>query len=414
MRHPSASDAGGRECLCLGSSSQRVVEHRQPRIVAASGVAGWYSSLTRATPPDEMRICLVYDCLFPTPSAARSAGTATSGERLAGDGHEVTYLTLRQWDRGAAAEVPGVDVVAVGPRMGALQGNGTAHPASTRLRRRRAGAPAPPRPPATTWSTRPRSPTSRCLRRDRAPARALPAGSRLARGVVPRILAGLPRRGRRARRLGGPAALRPGAAHGVLLLEAARRAPGASRASAAGSRCSRASTRARSSRRRSGRRPSRSSSSRAGTSPRSAYRHSSRRSSAPTHGTAGLRCEIYGDGPERAAGARARARARPRGRAWRHRASSTRSAWTPHCGRALCMVLPSSREGYGLVVRRGLRPRHAEHRGGGPGQRRGRARRGGPQRLRRPVGGSRPARRRDHAGASRAGPALRSDDRRLV
>ncbi len=39
-------------------------------------------------------------------SAAPSAGIATSPSAWPADGHEVTYLTLRQWDRGAA---PGVD-----------------------------------------------------------------------------------------------------------------------------------------------------------------------------------------------------------------------------------------------------------------------------------------------------------------
>jgi glycosyltransferase involved in cell wall biosynthesis len=37
-------------------------------------------------------------------------------ERLAAEGHEVTYLTLRQWD-GHEHGVPGVDVRVVGPRM---------------------------------------------------------------------------------------------------------------------------------------------------------------------------------------------------------------------------------------------------------------------------------------------------------
>jgi glycosyltransferase involved in cell wall biosynthesis len=38
-------------------------------------------------------------------------------ERLAADGHEVTYLTLRQWDPGVDPDVPGVRVVPVGPRF---------------------------------------------------------------------------------------------------------------------------------------------------------------------------------------------------------------------------------------------------------------------------------------------------------
>jgi glycosyltransferase involved in cell wall biosynthesis len=64
-----------------------------------------------------MRICLVYDCLFPYTVGGAERWYRNLGERLAAEGHEVTYLTLRQWDRGERAEVPGVRVVAAGPRM---------------------------------------------------------------------------------------------------------------------------------------------------------------------------------------------------------------------------------------------------------------------------------------------------------
>jgi glycosyltransferase involved in cell wall biosynthesis len=64
-----------------------------------------------------MRICLVYDCLFPYTVGGAERWYRNLGERLAVDGHEVTYITLRQWERGVRGEVPGVRVVAVGPRM---------------------------------------------------------------------------------------------------------------------------------------------------------------------------------------------------------------------------------------------------------------------------------------------------------
>jgi glycosyltransferase involved in cell wall biosynthesis len=64
-----------------------------------------------------MRICLVYDCLFPYTVGGAERWYRNLGERLAEDGHEVVYLTLRQWERGERGEVPGVEVVAVGPRM---------------------------------------------------------------------------------------------------------------------------------------------------------------------------------------------------------------------------------------------------------------------------------------------------------
>ncbi len=63
-----------------------------------------------------MRICLVYDCLFPHTVGGAERWYRNLAERLAAEGHEVTYLTLRQWD-GHEHGVAGVDVRAVGPRM---------------------------------------------------------------------------------------------------------------------------------------------------------------------------------------------------------------------------------------------------------------------------------------------------------
>ena len=64
-----------------------------------------------------VRICLVYDCLYPYTVGGAERWYRNLGERLAAEGHDVTMLTLRQWPRGERAEVPGVDVRAVGPRM---------------------------------------------------------------------------------------------------------------------------------------------------------------------------------------------------------------------------------------------------------------------------------------------------------
>lgn len=64
-----------------------------------------------------MRVCLVYDCLFPHTVGGAERWYRNLGERLAAEGHDVTYLTLRQWDRGTDPGVPGVDVRVVGPRM---------------------------------------------------------------------------------------------------------------------------------------------------------------------------------------------------------------------------------------------------------------------------------------------------------
>jgi glycosyltransferase involved in cell wall biosynthesis len=64
-----------------------------------------------------MRVCLVYDCLFPYTVGGAERWYRNLAERLHAAGHEVTYLTLTQWDDGVAPDLPGVDVRAVGPRM---------------------------------------------------------------------------------------------------------------------------------------------------------------------------------------------------------------------------------------------------------------------------------------------------------
>jgi glycosyltransferase involved in cell wall biosynthesis len=64
-----------------------------------------------------LRICIVYDCLFPWTVGGAERWYRNLAERLAADGHEVTYITLRQWDRGAEPDLPGVEVKAVGPRL---------------------------------------------------------------------------------------------------------------------------------------------------------------------------------------------------------------------------------------------------------------------------------------------------------
>jgi glycosyltransferase involved in cell wall biosynthesis len=63
-----------------------------------------------------VRICLVYDCLFPHTVGGAERWYANVARRLVDDGHDVTYLTLRQWE-GDDPGVEGVRVVPVGPRF---------------------------------------------------------------------------------------------------------------------------------------------------------------------------------------------------------------------------------------------------------------------------------------------------------
>jgi glycosyltransferase involved in cell wall biosynthesis len=64
-----------------------------------------------------MRICVIYDCLYPHTVGGAERWYRNLAERLAADGHEVTYLTRRQWSRGTDPGVPGVKVIAVAPEL---------------------------------------------------------------------------------------------------------------------------------------------------------------------------------------------------------------------------------------------------------------------------------------------------------
>jgi glycosyltransferase involved in cell wall biosynthesis len=66
-----------------------------------------------------VRVCVVYDCLYPHTVGGAERWYRNLAERLAEEGHEVTYLTLRQWDRGETPELANgrVKVVSAGPRM---------------------------------------------------------------------------------------------------------------------------------------------------------------------------------------------------------------------------------------------------------------------------------------------------------
>jgi glycosyltransferase involved in cell wall biosynthesis len=72
-----------------------------------------------------MRVCIVYDCLFPYTVGGGERWYRNLAERLAEEGHEVTYLTLRQWDRGTRVDLgERVRIVTAGPRMALYTGGG--------------------------------------------------------------------------------------------------------------------------------------------------------------------------------------------------------------------------------------------------------------------------------------------------
>jgi glycosyltransferase involved in cell wall biosynthesis len=60
-----------------------------------------------------MRVCIAYDCLFPWTVGGAERWYRNLAERLAAEGHDVTYVTRRQWPPGEHPRIPGVRVVAV-------------------------------------------------------------------------------------------------------------------------------------------------------------------------------------------------------------------------------------------------------------------------------------------------------------
>jgi glycosyltransferase involved in cell wall biosynthesis len=63
-----------------------------------------------------MHICLIYDCLYPYTVGGGERWYRALAERLAVEGYEVTYVTLRQWDEGDEPSIAGVRIVTAGPR----------------------------------------------------------------------------------------------------------------------------------------------------------------------------------------------------------------------------------------------------------------------------------------------------------
>jgi glycosyltransferase involved in cell wall biosynthesis len=71
-----------------------------------------------------MRVCIVYDCLYPYTVGGAERWYGALARRLAAAGHEVTYLTRRQWDDAQTPELAGVRVVAVSPGGPLYTGDG--------------------------------------------------------------------------------------------------------------------------------------------------------------------------------------------------------------------------------------------------------------------------------------------------
>ena len=80
-------------------------------LLAATGCTAPAATLVSTV----VRVCIVYDCLYPYTIGGAERWYRNLAEGLAAAGHEVTYVTLRQWHEGETGEVPGVHVVEAGP-----------------------------------------------------------------------------------------------------------------------------------------------------------------------------------------------------------------------------------------------------------------------------------------------------------
>ena len=60
---------------------------------------------------------MLYDCLFPWTVGGAERWYREVAQRLAAEGHEVTYVTLLQWEPGDEPDLPGVKVVSLGRKL---------------------------------------------------------------------------------------------------------------------------------------------------------------------------------------------------------------------------------------------------------------------------------------------------------
>jgi glycosyltransferase involved in cell wall biosynthesis len=71
-----------------------------------------------------LRILVLYDCLYPWTVGGAERWYRHVALALAEDGHDVTYATRRQWDRGDEPRLEGVDIAVVCPRIGLYTATG--------------------------------------------------------------------------------------------------------------------------------------------------------------------------------------------------------------------------------------------------------------------------------------------------
>jgi glycosyltransferase involved in cell wall biosynthesis len=95
--------------LQLGLRHERLPRPLKKRL---SGLpAHWETRPSEEKVPSRVRICLVYDHLFPQTVGGAERWMRDLGLHLAATGHEVTYLTMRHWDDETAPRSPDISVI---------------------------------------------------------------------------------------------------------------------------------------------------------------------------------------------------------------------------------------------------------------------------------------------------------------
>ena len=158
-----------------------------------------------------MRVCLVFDCLYPHTVGGAERWYRNLAENVARRGHSVTYLTLLQWDPRHRRRECRTWTPSRSPGERSCTRTDGEHRRSAAVRLRRLPASAAPRRPLRRRADASAPPLAAGGARGAAVPAVL-ARRRLVRGLDARVLARLPGRGRRPPRLVGTAGLGAGAA----------------------------------------------------------------------------------------------------------------------------------------------------------------------------------------------------------
>ncbi|MGH3077389.1 MAG: glycosyltransferase, partial [Gaiellaceae bacterium] len=95
--------------LQLGLRNERLPGALKRRL---SGLPGYWADVRRSDSAERpLRVCLVYDHLFPQTVGGAERWMRDLALHLAATEHEVTYLTMRHWDTSASPALGGVRVV---------------------------------------------------------------------------------------------------------------------------------------------------------------------------------------------------------------------------------------------------------------------------------------------------------------